>query len=129
MLDVLRQFPKLALSFVSALDRQVALKFLPESMWNDAEAKERLLREAKAASKRDHPHIVTIHGIEEIEGRPSIVMAHVNGTAIDKYVASNERSSETITDLARQITDSLATAHRSRIIHRDLKPGNILVDE
>lgn len=111
------------------LERQVALKFLPESMWNDADAKERLIREAKAASKLDHPNIVTIHGIEEIDGRPFIVMAHVNGTTIDKYVAANSRSSELVTDLARQIIDGLGTAHRSGIIHRDLKPGNILVDE
>jgi len=113
----------------TTLDRQVALKFLPESMWDNGDAKERLVREAKAASRLDHPNIVTIHGIEEINGRLFIVMAYVNGTTIDKYIAANDRMADTISDLARQITDGLQHAHESGIIHRDLKPGNILVDD
>ena len=111
------------------LDRRVALKFLPAAMWNDADAKQRLIREAKAASKLDHPNIVTIHGIEEHEGRPFIVMAHVNGLTLDQYVAANNRSADGVIGLAMQIAEGLQHAHEAGVIHRDLKPGNILVDD
>lgn len=111
------------------LDRQVALKFLPASMWNDDDAKQRLIREAKAASKLDHPNIVTIHGIEESEGRLFIVMAHVKGTTLDKYLATNVRDTDGLINLTVQITDGLQRAHDAGVIHRDLKPANILVDD
>ncbi len=111
------------------LDRRVALKFLPESLWNDPEARQRLLLEAKAASKLDHPSIVTIHGIEESDGRPFIVMAHVNGAPLDKYIAIRSLSVEEVINLTMQITDGLQHAHDAGVVHRDLKPGNILVDD
>lgn len=113
----------------SKLDRQVALKFLPSSMWNEAEAQERLIREAKAASKLDHPNVVTIYGIEEHDGRPFIIMAHVRGVTLSEYCKSRVRSSDELIDLAIQIADGLQHAHEAGVIHRDLKPGNILVDE
>ena len=72
------------------LGRNVALKFLPASMWNESEARQRLIREAKAASQLDHPNIVTIYGIEESEGRPFIVMAHVRGATLNEYCTSTQ---------------------------------------
>jgi TolB-like protein/tetratricopeptide (TPR) repeat protein/predicted Ser/Thr protein kinase len=111
------------------LDRTVALKFLPSSMWNEAEAQQRLIREAKAASKLDHPNIVTIYGIDEHDGRPFIVMAHVRGLALDQYCASQQRTADELIDVFIQIADGLQHAHNAGIIHRDLKPGNILIDE
>ena len=111
------------------LDRRVALKFLPSSMWNEAEAQQRLIREAKAASQLDHPNIVTIHGIEEFEGRPFIVMAHVRGVTLNEYCTSETRTTDDLIDLALQIADGLQHAHEAGVIHRDLKPGNILVDD
>jgi serine/threonine-protein kinase len=111
------------------LDRQVALKFLPAPMWNDADAKQRLIREAKAASKLDHPNIVTIHGIEESDGRLFIVMAHVNGTNLDTYLNLNVRTTDDLINLVLQVTDGLQRAHEAGVIHRDLKPANILVDD
>jgi serine/threonine-protein kinase len=111
------------------LDRQVAVKFLPAAMWNDPDAKQRLIREAKAASKLDHPNIVTIYGIEDSDGRLFIVMAHVAGTTLDKYLAANKRSFDGIVDLTLQVADGLQHAHEAGVVHRDLKPGNILVDD
>lgn len=111
------------------LGRNVALKFLPSSMWNEAEAQQRLIREAKSASQLDHPNIVTIHGIEEFEGRPFIVMAHVRGVTLNEYCTSQARTTDELIDLAIQIADGLQHAHEAGVIHRDLKPGNILVDD
>lgn len=111
------------------LDRTVALKFLPSSMWNEAEAQQRLIREAKSASQLDHPNIVTIHGIEEYDGRPYIVMAHVRGVTLNEFCTSKARTTDELIDLAVQIADGLEHAHEHGVVHRDLKPGNILVDE
>lgn len=111
------------------LGRNVALKFLPSSMWNEAEAQQRLIREAKSASQLDHPNIVTIHGIEEHDGRPFIVMAHVRGVTLNEYCTSKQRTTDELVDLAIQIADGLEHAHEAGVVHRDLKPGNILVDE
>jgi serine/threonine-protein kinase len=111
------------------LGRNVALKFLPASMWNEAEAQQRLIREAKSASQLDHPNIVTIHGIEQHDGRPYIVMAHVRGVTLNEYCTSKPRTTDELVDLAIQIADGLEHAHEHGVVHRDLKPGNILVDE
>ena len=111
------------------LDRQVALKFLPSAVWNESEAQQRLIREAKAASKLDHPNIVTIYGIEEFEGRPFIIMANVPGAALNEYCTSAARSIEELIEVAIQIADGLQHAHEAGVIHRDLKPSNILVDD
>lgn len=111
------------------LDRTVALKFLPSSMWNEAEAQQRLIREAKSASKLDHPNIVTIYGIDEYEGRPFIVMAYVRGLTMDAYCAAQRPATDELIELFLQIADGLQHAHESGIIHRDLKPGNILIDD
>ncbi len=111
------------------LGRNVALKFLPASMWNEAEAQQRLIREAKSASQLDHPNIVTIHGIEGHDGRPYIVMAHVRGVTLNEYCTSKPRTTDDLVDLAIQIADGLEHAHEHGVVHRDLKPGNILVDE
>lgn len=111
------------------LDRSVALKFLPSSMWNEAEAQQRLIREAKSASKLDHPNIVTIYGIDEYEGRPFMAMAYVRGTTMDDYCKSHGPSTDELIEIFIQIADGLQHAHESGIIHRDLKPGNILIDD
>lgn len=111
------------------LDRKVALKFLPAAMWNQKEAQERLIREAKAASQLDHPNVVTIYGIEEFDGRPFIIMAHVRGIPLNEYCTSTHRATGELIDLAVQMAEGLEHAHEAGVIHRDLKPSNILVDE
>ncbi len=110
------------------LNRQVALKFLPSTLWDEEGAQKRLLREAQAASKLDHPNIVTIHGIDEFEGQPFIIMAHVPGATLREYCKAETRTVQSLMGIAIQIADGLQHAHDAGVIHRDLKPSNVLVD-
>jgi TolB-like protein/Tfp pilus assembly protein PilF/predicted Ser/Thr protein kinase len=110
------------------LHRKVALKFLPESLSADPAARERLLREAQAASKLSHPNILTIHAIENADGRDFIVMEYVEGESLSDYGRRRNCSVDEVLQLAVQIGEGLKKAHEAGIVHRDLKPGNILVD-
>ena len=109
------------------LERFVALKFLPAALSTDAEAKARLLDEAKAASALDHPNIGVVHDIgETAAGRLFIVMGYYEGETLER----KNRSGLSIQDalaLTRQIASALAAAHQKGIVHRDVKPSNILI--
>src|SRR5512136_870604 len=76
----------------TSLDRQVALKFLPESLQKDPEARERLIREAKAASRLRHTNILTIYAVEQAEGRDFIVMEYVEGKSLTESSRDAHRS-------------------------------------
>ncbi|MBI3872568.1 MAG: protein kinase [candidate division Zixibacteria bacterium] len=110
------------------LNRPVALKFLPEGLSRDPEARARLLREAQAASQLNHSNILTIYGVEEADGRDFIVMEYIEGTALGSAVESKAASLDRVLDLAIQMGEGLDKAHRAGIVHRDLKPANILID-
>lgn len=110
------------------LDRQVALKFLPESLSRNSEARGRLLREARAASKLNHPNILTIYSVENDGDRDFIAMEYVDGQPLGRYCRSVRPSHAELFDLLIQIADGLQHAHAAGVIHRDLKPDNILVD-
>jgi tetratricopeptide (TPR) repeat protein len=106
------------------LQRTVALKVVSaESV--DAAARERFLREARAAAALNHPNIVAIHDAGDHEGRPFLVMEHVAGGSVaDRPPASLEEALR----LAGLVCDALEHAHARGLVHRDLKPGNILLD-
>ena len=110
------------------LHRKVALKFLSESLSQDAEARERLLREARAASQLGHSNIVTIHAVEHVDGRDFIAMEYVDGRSLDLYLKEQPRSINELLRIAVQIGRGLEQAHKAGIVHRDLKPGNIFID-
>ena len=112
----------------TSLDRRVALKFLPAALSQDNEARERLLREAKAASKLNHPNILTIHSVEAFAGRDFIVMEYVEGQNLSEYLVNCSPSLEDRLAIAIQIVEGLAKAHAAGVIHRDVKPSNILID-
>ena len=115
-------------AFDQVLERPVALKFLSPNLLISSHDKEILLREARAASALDHPHIGVIHGIEESEDRQLfIVMAYYEGETLAQKLARGPIPVRDSLDLAMQIARGLSVAHAHRIIHRDIKPSNIIV--
>ncbi|MEW5876062.1 MAG: serine/threonine-protein kinase, partial [Candidatus Zixiibacteriota bacterium] len=112
----------------TTLDRKVALKFLPEALSQNPEARERLLREAKAASKLNHSNIVTVHAVGRDADRDFIAMEYVDGRPLDEYLGEKKRSTDELLRIAVQMARALEHAHAAGIIHRDLKPANIFID-
>lgn len=112
------------------LRRTVALKFLPVELTNDAEARERFVHEAHAASVLDNPHICTIYEIGESgSGQMFIAMALCHGESLRAKVKRGPLAPAEALSLAVQVADGLAAAHENGIVHRDIKPGNILVSK
>ena len=109
------------------LDRWVALKFLPQHTDEDPLVRERLVREAKAASALQHPHICTIHEIGETDdGQLFICMAYYDGPNLRALMHQGEIPLDRGVEMGRQLCHALARAHQAGIVHRDLKPSNIM---
>ncbi|MCH7756284.1 serine/threonine protein kinase, partial [candidate division KSB1 bacterium] len=110
------------------LNRTVALKFLPADLTRDAEAVQRFMNEAHAASSLDHPNICTIHEIDETEdGKMFIVMTFYEGETLKDKIEGSPLSVEEAVDISIQIASGLAKAHSQKIVHRDIKPANIIL--
>jgi serine/threonine-protein kinase len=117
-------------AFDTRLDRDVAVKLLPEQVEEDLDWLARLAREARAVASLNHPNIVTIHSLEEDEGRRFLVMELVSGRTLREIIRELEGglSLDRLFDLSIQMVDAVRAAHERGVIHRDLKPGNIMVD-
>ncbi|MDA2912834.1 protein kinase [Acidobacteriia bacterium AH_259_A11_L15] len=109
------------------LDRDVAVKVLPPSSFADPTAHARLLREARTASKLNHPHICTIHEVGEADGQAYIAMEYVEGRPLSRLVAEQTLPVERVLRYGQQIADGLAHAHEHGIVHRDLKSANVVI--
>lgn len=109
------------------LKRDVALKVLSAASMADAERKRRFVKEARAASTLNHPNIVSIHDIDQIDGTDFIAMECVQGKTLVEMIGRNGFRAEEALSYAVQIASALAAAHAAGIIHRDLKPGNIMI--
>jgi serine/threonine-protein kinase len=109
------------------LDREVALKILPQSFINDPDRVSRLRREAHLLASLNHPNIAAIYGLAEAEAIEFLVLELVDGEGLDRRIARGPVPVDDALSVAAQIADALEVAHLHGIIHRDLKPANIRV--
>lgn len=109
------------------LDRDVAIKVLPEVFAHDADRLARFTREAKTLAALNHSHIAAIYGLEESAGVTALVMELVEGDDLSQRIARGAIPVGEALPIAKQIAEALEAAHEQGIIHRDLKPANIKV--
>ncbi len=112
------------------LDRIVALKFLSAQITAGEEGRQRLAREARAASSLDHPNICNVHEIDETpDGSLFIVMALYEGTPLDKKIEQGPLKIDEAVNIAIQAAEGLQAAHEKGLVHRDIKSSNIMVTD
>src|SRR5882672_10088902 len=111
----------------TTLNRDVALKILPDAFASHPDRLARFTREAQTLASLDHPNIAHIHGLEESGGVRALVMEFIEGQDLSQRLARGAIPISEALPIARQIAEALEAAHEQGIIHRDLKPANIKV--
>jgi serine/threonine protein kinase len=109
------------------LDREVAIKVLPERLASDAERLKRFAKEARSASALNHPSIVTVYDIGETDGVSWIAMELVEGKTLRELLVSGPLPVKRALQIGAAVAEGLARAHEAGIVHRDLKPENVMV--
>ena len=112
----------------SKLGRQVAIKVLPHELADDPERLARFQREARAVAALNHPNIVVLHSVEEVDGTHFLTMELVDGAPLSELIPPEGLPLNTILDHAIALADAVAAAHDRGITHRDLKPANVMVN-
>ena len=113
-----------------ALDRFVAIKLLSPHLASSGAARQRFLREAKAAAAVVHDNVIAIHGVDEFAGLPYLVMPYCRGTTLEKRVRdAGPMNLREILRVGLQTARGLAAAHAQGLVHRDVKPANILLED
>jgi serine/threonine protein kinase len=107
------------------LNRDVALKVLPDAFASDADRLARFTREAQTLASLNHPNIAHIHGLEESGGVRALVMELVEGDDLSQRLTRGAIPVDEALPIAKQIAEALEAAHQQGIVHRDLKPANI----
>ncbi len=111
----------------SKLERQVAIKLLGDEFNQHADRLQRFIQEARAASALNHPNIITIHEIGEIEGAHYIATEYIEGETLRHHIQHSRMKLREVLDILVQVASALSTAHQAGIIHRDLKPENLML--
>jgi len=112
----------------TTLDREVAIKFLPDAVATDPERLARFDREARLLAALNHPHVAAVYGLHEAQGVRFLAMELVGGEDLSARLARGPLPVGDALRIARQIADGLEAAHERGIVHRDLKPGNVRLD-
>jgi serine/threonine protein kinase len=108
------------------LDRLVALKILPAYFVSDDARLRRFQREARAASVLNHPNILTIHEVGDLDGAHFIATEFIDGETIRELTATDEMPLADVLEISAQVASALVVAHAAGIVHRDIKPENIM---
>lgn len=115
--------------FDSELNRPVAIKVLAPHLASSGTARQRFVREARAAAAVVHDNVVAIHGIEAVGNLPAIVMPLIRGNSLQEHVDQHGALDVIdIVQIARQVAAGLAAAHAQGLVHRDIKPANVLLE-
>ncbi|MHC4815995.1 MAG: protein kinase domain-containing protein, partial [Planctomycetota bacterium] len=109
----------------TTLDREVAIKVLPDTLGSDPERLARFDREAKLLASLNHPNIAGIHGAHEVDGTRFLAMELVEGEDLARRLLRGPVPVDEAVELAREIASALEAAHEAGVIHRDLKPANV----
>jgi len=109
------------------LNRQVAIKILPQAKLSDPDRRRRFLQEAQAASGLNHPNIITVHDLLADSGGDCLVMEYLTGQTLTQAIPLAGLPLRDVLSYGLQIADALAAAHAAGIVHRDLKPANVMI--
>jgi len=109
------------------LDRLVALKVLLTGRYADDVSRRRFRFEAEAVAQLQHPNIVTMHEVGEVDGQPYLTMDFVDGPNLAEHCRARPLSAREAARLAREVTAAIEAAHAHGVLHRDLKPSNVLL--
>ncbi len=111
----------------TTLNRKVALKLLPEYFTGDSERLHRFEQEAHSASALNHPNILTIHEMGQVDGHHYTATEFIDGVTLRDHMARTQMKLDESLDVAAQVASALAAAHAAGIVHRDIKPENVML--